>query len=53
MTAYDRVSTSIDRINDIIMGNVSDKEFREIMAEEAAILQAVAETEVTPWPNLD
>ena len=45
MTAYDRVSASIDRINDIIMGNVSDKEFREIMAEEAAILQAVAETE--------
>ena len=42
MTAYDRVSTSIDRINDIIMGNVSDKEFREIMAEEAAILQEVA-----------
>lgn len=53
MSAYDRVSESIDRINDIIMGNVSDKEFREIMAEEAAILQAVAEAEVTPCPNSD
>ena len=42
MTAYDRVSTSIDRINDIILEKLTDREAREVMAQEAAILQEVA-----------
>ena len=41
-SVYDAVSTRIDAMNDIIMGNVSDNEFREIMALEAEILGLVA-----------
>lgn len=45
MTAYDRVATGIDAINDIVLDRLTDREARQVMAIEAEILQAVAETE--------
>ena len=51
MTAYDRVAKSIDRINDIVLDRLTDKEAREVMAREAEILMAVAEIDRPNWPR--
>ena len=45
MSTYDKVAKSIDAINDIIIGNVSDQELGEIMRLEAQILGDVAASE--------
>lgn len=45
MTAYDRVATGIDVINDIVLDRLTDREARQVMAIEAEILQAVAAEE--------
>ena len=40
---YDRISRSIDAINDIVLDRLSDNDARAVMAQEAEILSAVAE----------
>ena len=40
---YDRIASSIDAINDIVLDRLSDGEARQVMAREAEILSAVAE----------
>ena len=44
-STYDKIARSIDRINDIVLDKLSDREAREVMAHEAAILQEVAHGE--------
>ena len=44
-TTYDNVARIIDRINDIVLDKLSDREAREVMAREAEILREVAHAE--------
>ena len=42
---YDRISRSIDAINDIVLDKLSDTDAWAVMAQEVEILRAVSE----PW----
>ena len=49
---YDRISRSIDAINDIVLDKLSDTDARAVMKEEAEILRAISEPWGDHWEGL-